>query len=127
MDYVDLKILHLTTVILSISGFVARGSLMLADSPLVWNRWIRTFPHIVDTLLLISGGWLAYMISQIPGNSGWLTAKLIALVLYVVLGVYALRRGRTKTIRVAALLAAIATFGYMVLVAITKSPWAGII
>jgi uncharacterized membrane protein SirB2 len=122
MDYTTLKVLHLGSVILSISGFTARGMLMLLDSPLIWNRWVRTLPHIVDTLLLLSGLWMAVLINQHPGSSGWLTAKLVALLAYIGLGFIALRLGRTKSIRVAAFIGALLCFAYMVLVAISKTP-----
>jgi len=122
MDYTTLKVLHLGSVILSISGFTARGMLMLLDSPLIWNRWVRTLPHIVDTLLLLSGLWMAVLINQHPGSSGWLTAKLAALLAYIGLGFIALRLGRTKSIRVAAFIGALLCFAYMVLVAISKTP-----
>ena len=122
MDYTTLKALHLGSVILSISGFTARGMLMLLDSPLIWNRWVRSLPHIVDTLLLLSGLWMAVLINQYPGSSGWLTAKLVALLAYIGLGFIALRLGRTKRIRVAALIGALLCFAYMALVAVSKNP-----
>ena len=80
LEHADLKLVHLTCVIASISGFALRGGLMLAGSPLIWARWVRTVPHFVDTLLLGSGFWLAVNIQQFPGTVGWLTAKLVALV-----------------------------------------------
>lgn len=125
-DHHTLKIVHLGCVALSLAGFAARGGLMLAGSALIWNRWVRTLPHLVDTALLASGLWLAIDLHQYPGSSPWLTAKLLALLAYVALGVVALRRGRTFRVRAAALVGALATFGYMVAVAVTRSPWPGL-
>jgi len=122
MDYITLKALHLGSVALSISGFTVRGLLMLIDSPLIWNRWVRTLPHIVDTLLLVSGLWLAALINQYPGTSGWLTVKLVALFIYIGLGFVALRLGRTKNVRLAAFIGALLCFAYMAQVALSKSP-----
>lgn len=121
-DYTTLKTTHIACVILSIVGFSLRGLLMLADSPMIWNRLVRTLPHIVDTLLLISGLWMAALIDQYPGTSGWLTAKLVALLAYIGLGFMALRLGKTKPIRVAAFFGALLCFGYIVLVALSKTP-----
>jgi len=123
MDYPLLKSIHIGTVMLSIGGFSVRGMLMLANSPLIWNRAVRTFPHIIDTLLLVSGLWMAFLINQYPGTSAWLTAKLVALVLYIGLGFIALRLGKTRGIRVAAFLGALLCFVYMALVAVHKSPF----
>jgi uncharacterized membrane protein SirB2 len=52
----------------------------------------------------------------------WLTAKIVALVAYILLGSVALKYGRTKTVRAAAYAGALATFGYIVAVAVTKNP-----
>ncbi|NBS56528.1 MAG: regulator SirB, partial [Betaproteobacteria bacterium] len=52
MDYAALKAIHVTSAILSISGFAARGVLMLAGSPLLKTRFVRIAPHVVDTVLL---------------------------------------------------------------------------
>jgi uncharacterized membrane protein SirB2 len=83
---------------------------------------VRIVPHVNDTVLLAAGVWLAVALRQAPGTSPWLTAKLAALVVYIVLGTLALRPGRPKGVRVAAWLAALAVFGYMVAVATTRSP-----
>ncbi len=122
MEYTTLKVLHLGSVGLSICGFTARGMLMLVESPLIWNRWVRTLPHIVDTLLLISGLWMAVLINQYPGSSDWLTAKLVALLAYIGLGFIALRLGRTKRVRLSAFCGALLCFAYLALVALYKKP-----
>lgn len=126
-DYADLKLFHLACVIISISGFSLRGGLMLADSPLLWRRWVRTVPHIVDTGLLLSGIWMAVLLGQYPGTAGWLSAKLLALLVYIGLGFVALRLGRSKAIRVTALILALACFAYMVAVARSKDAWLGLL
>lgn len=116
------KIIHVTCVLLSISGFVGRGILMIRESPMLSARWVKILPHIIDTVLLGSAiilasqwGWSAV---QIP----WLQAKIIALLLYIALGMVALKRGRTRSTRTTAWLAGILTFAYIIGVAITKNP-----
>lgn len=127
LEHADLKLVHLTCVVASITGFSLRGGLMLAGSALIWNPWVRTLPHFVDTLLLVSGLWMAMNLQQYPGTAGWLTAKLVALVVYVVLGAVALRYGKTHHIRVWATAGALGTFGYMAAVAVYRDPWLGLI
>jgi uncharacterized membrane protein SirB2 len=63
------------------------------------------------------------MLSLTPANAPWLMAKVVGLVAYVALGVIAMRPTRSRRVRVAAWLAAMATAGWIVSVAITKSAW----
>jgi uncharacterized membrane protein SirB2 len=123
--YPVVKAMHVGCVALSIAGFVARGMLMLADSPWLRLRFVRVAPHVVDTLLLASAAWLAWFLGLVPFVSAWITAKLLGLVAYIVLGTIALRRGRTRGTRAAAFGAALAVAAYVVAVAVTRdaTPW----
>lgn len=120
--YLMLRYLHLTAVILSFALFALRGLWMLADSPRLQRRWVRIAPHLIDTVLLVSAIGLTLILRQYPFVDGWLTAKVLALILYILLGGIALRRGPTQTIRAIAWIAALATFGYIVSVARTRQP-----
>ena len=122
MTYSLLKHLHLTTITLSLALFILRGAWMMATSPMLQARWVRIVPHIIDTLLLASGIGLAVLIQQYPLVHGWLTAKFFALILYIVLGTVALKRGKTRTQRIVAWLAALGVFGYMIAVALAHDP-----
>jgi uncharacterized membrane protein SirB2 len=118
--------LHVGSAVLSIAGFAARGALMLADSPRLRARFVRVAPHVVDTVLLASAVWLAWYLGQIPFAHAWITAKVLALLAYIVLGAIALKRGRTRRIRAAAFAGALAVAAYIVGVALTRdaAPWA---
>lgn len=118
--YMGLKHLHMLCALLSIAGFTLRGIWMLADSPLLNKKWVRIAPHIIDTVLLITAFSLAFMINQYPFFAGWLTVKLLGLVVYIVLGVIALKKGKTKAVRGVAFVVALATFAYIFGVARTK-------
>lgn len=122
MSYAALKGIHVGCVIASYALFVLRGVWMLRDSPLLRRRWARILPHVVDTALLASAVLLAYTIRQYPFVAPWVTAKVLALALYIVLGTIALKRGRTRATRVTAWIAAQLVFFYIVSVAITKTP-----
>lgn len=121
-----LKTLHVGLVLLSLAGFSLRGWWMLRDSPWLRHRATRVLPHMVDTLLLISGAGLAYVTDISPLEHSWLAVKLLALVGYILLGTVALKRGRTKTRRTVALAGALCLFAYMLAVAVGKNPmpWA---
>lgn len=118
--YSAVKHFHVTCVVLSIGGFVLRGVLMLADSPLRHARWLRIAPHVNDTLLLGSALALTVIVGHYPFVDAWLTAKVFGLMAYIVLGSVALKAGRTRAQRMRAWLAAIAVFGYVASVALTK-------
>jgi uncharacterized membrane protein SirB2 len=120
--YLPLRQLHIACAILSVSLFVLRGALMLADSPRQRNLVLRYLPHVVDTVLLTSALMLATIVRQYPFSNGWLTAKLALLVVYVVLGSIALKRGRTRVVRITALVAALVTVGFLVTVARAHHP-----
>ena len=120
--YLALRHLHLTAVVLSFALFALRGLWMLADSPYLQRRWVRIVPHLIDTVLLASAIGLTLTLQQYPFVNGWLTAKVLALIAYIILGSIALKRGPTKPIRAVAWVAALATFGYIVSVALTRSP-----
>ncbi|MFZ1643016.1 MAG: SirB2 family protein [Candidatus Contendobacter sp.] len=121
--YLALKHLHLTAVVLGFALFALRGLWMLTDSPQLQRRWVRIVPHLIDVTLLASAIALTLVIQQYPLVNGWLTAKVLGLIVYIVLGSIALKRGPSKPIRAAAGVAALAVFGYIVSVALTHSPF----
>jgi len=123
MDYHAIKYLHITCAALSGIFFILRGFWMLRDSAMLHQRWVRISPHLVDTTLLASAIIMMIWSGQYPFVQHWLTAKVLALLAYIVLGTFALKRGRTKAIRVRALIASLAVFAYIVSVAITKQPF----
>ena len=114
--------IHITCISISITLFTVRGLWMLLDHPLLTHKIVKILPHIIDTALLTSAIYLAFNINQYPFVDGWLTAKLLALLAYIGLGIIALGRGKTKRIRLVALILAILTFSYIVSVAMTHNP-----
>lgn len=123
VDYAVLKQVHVACVALSWAGFFVRGLWMMRASPLLDARWVRVAPHVVDTVLLASAVALAALLHQYPFVHAWLTAKVIGLVLYIALGMVALRRGPTRRARIVAWVAAQLVLGYVVAVALTKNPF----
>ena len=118
-----LKSLHISCAALSYTLFLLRGIWHLHDSPILRQRWVRIAPHLIDTVLLASAIALACSIGQYPFVDSWLTAKVMALLLYIVLGSVALKYAKALTPRVLAWLTAQAVFGYIVLVAINHNPF----
>ena len=95
---------------------------MLRSSPLLRHRITRIAPHVIDTLFLASGIALVVTIDLPILRSNWLLAKLAGLVVYIALGMVALRFGQTREVRAIAFVSAVAIFAYIVGVAIAKSP-----
>lgn len=122
MSYAAIKFLHLGSVLLSYILFFLRGIWVLRASPLMQQRWVRIAPHLIDTVLLASAITLAFMLGISPVTAPWLAAKIIALLLYIVLGSFALKRGKTRRAKLAYWLAAQAVFFYIVLTAWAHDP-----
>jgi len=120
--YATLKHLHVTAVVLSFALFFLRGLWMLAESPRLQQTWVRIVPHVIDTVLLISAVALTVILQQYPFVNGWLTAKVLALFVYIGLGMIAIRHGRRQRQRRLAWIGALLTFGYIVAVAVSHNP-----
>ncbi len=126
MNYLAVKHAHMGFVYLTITLFVLRGLLQFAG--IDWRRWrlLRILPHVNDTLLLTAAIWMSVTSHQYPFVAGWLTAKVIGLLAYIGFGKLALHRTAPLRLRLPAFMAAIASVSYVVLAAITRSPWLGL-
>lgn len=122
MSYAALKMIHVASVILSYLLFTLRGVWMMQGSSALQRRWVKIVPHVIDTVLLTSAIALVMTIQQDPLNNSWLSAKVAGLLLYIGLGMVALKRGKTRKVKITAWIAAQGVFFYIVLVALTKNP-----
>ena len=120
--YILVKYIHVLSVALSLAGFFLRGLLLAQASPLMTRRWMRVLPHVNDSILLAAALSLVLMSEQYPFVEGWLTAKVLGLTAYIILGSLALRAGSTPTVRMLAWLAALVVFGWILSVALTRHP-----
>ena len=120
-SYEIFKIMHVATALISIIGFIMRGIWMMCSSTLLQQRWVKVVPHINDTILLLSAIALVFITSLYPGPIQFINVKIIALVLYIVLGTIALKRGKTMRIRIIAWVLAILVFMYIFAVANSKT------
>lgn len=120
--YMAIKHLHMTLAIISILGFIVRGPLAITQHQLMQKKWIRILPHVIDTFLLVSAIYLAWILSVHPFNSPWITTKIVALILYIVLGTMVIKRRGSVMRQWTTYALAVLLFGYIIAVAITKSP-----
>lgn len=120
--YPELRILHIGAVLASGTLFAVRAlALNLAGALWPMKRPVRVLAYAIDTTLPTAAIMLTTVIGQYPLVSAWLTAKLVLLVLYILLG-YAALRGRTHAVRLICLAGAIATYGFIVTVARAHNP-----
>lgn len=122
MTYSFIRNLHTIAAVVTITGFILRGYWMMSDSGKLQHRITRIAPHVVDTVFLLSGVAMIAMLSLNPLSQRWLLAKFVGLIVYILLGAVAIRRGSTMQIRTVAFVAALSVFAYIVGVAMSKSP-----
>ncbi|MGD8925286.1 MAG: SirB2 family protein [Thioalkalispiraceae bacterium] len=118
-----IKILHISFALLSITGFSYRSSLKLSNPTTLQRKWLKITPHIIDTLLLASAIYLVIASGLYPVWFNWVMAKITALILYILFGLYTLRFSKTRRQVILGFLLSLITFSYIVCVAITKQPW----
>jgi uncharacterized membrane protein SirB2 len=120
--YAQIRLLHIGCVAFSGTLFATRGVLRIANVAIANHRAVRILSYVVDTLLLVAAILLTLILHQYPFVNAWLTTKLLLLIVYVALGTIALKRAHTTAGRSAALIAALATFAYIIGVAIAHHP-----
>jgi len=121
--------LHLTSVVMSISLFVLRYWWRFSGNPCATRRWARVVPHVIDSVLLLSGVSLVVVTGYMPftANGAWLTEKLFGVIIYIVLGFIALgrRRPRSQQTGFIAFLLGLVVLYIIIKLAATKIPILG--
>jgi uncharacterized membrane protein SirB2 len=120
--YLTIKTIHMTLALVSFTGFLFRAYLMVIESRWLNHKFVLVTPHVIDTLFLLSGGTMAFMVNFGFFSQFWLTTKVMLLMVYLLFAGIALNRGKTKKIRIVSFFLAISTFIYIVGVAVNKTP-----
>ncbi len=121
MIYLWIKYLHIGTALLSGAGFLTRVILVQLDHSAMKSKWVKVLPHVNDSILLACAIYLAVITHQYPFQQSWLTAKIVALVFYIVFGTWAIKRGKTKQQKAIFAGLALSCYGYIILVALNRS------
>jgi len=121
--YPQIKFVHVAAVIFSGSLFALRGLLMLAHSRWTNHPALRYLSYAIDTTLLTAALMLVTILHQYPFVQAWLTAKVLLLVVYIALGTFALKRGRTRGVQVTCYFTALAVFLFIVGIARAHDAW----
>jgi len=123
MNYLLLKQIHASLALLSISGFILRWSWRMMRSELSQLKSVRIVPHVVDSILLATAIMLSFMVEEGSLSRAWFTAKIAGLVLYILLGMAAMRSAPAIARSVPAFAASVLVFAWIASVAKTKSPF----
>ncbi|HMA13449.1 MAG TPA: SirB2 family protein [Kiloniellaceae bacterium] len=119
--YPEIRLVHIWAVVASGSLFALRGAGLLLGSAWPKAAPLRWFSYSIDTILLTAALMLMTVVQQYPFVDAWLTVKVVLLVVYIAVGIYAFRAASQK-VRLAAWLAALAVFGFIVTVARAHDP-----
>ena len=122
-SYQLLKHAHIGCAALTILLFLLRGALRWARPALLATRPLRIAPHLIDTLLLACAIGLLTLGRINPLTTPWVLAKIFGVLLYIMLGSIALKRGQSPAARLSAFAGALAVLGYIVAVAFSKQVW----
>lgn len=121
--YPQIRWLHIVAVLASGSLFLLRGLLLQSGrQSLATGAPLRYLSYSIDTALLTAALLLLTILPPAMFANGWLTAKIVLLPVYVVLGSFALKRGRTPRVRQACYLLALLVFGFMFSIARSHHP-----
>lgn len=120
--YPQIKHAHIGLALLSGALFALRGLLLFLGASWPNAAPLRYLSYAIDTALLTAAMML---LTILPGSlyaNGWLAVKVVLIVCYVVLGVFALRRGRTRGVRAGCYVAALLVFVQIYFVARSHHP-----
>lgn len=118
--YLALKHLHLTLIAIAFALFLLRSFWLITNSSLLQKKLFKILPHPINLIMILSGFAVAHAASY-PLSSPWIIAKLVALVIFVILGLLTFKQ-TTKPRQLLFFSAALLTFVYIVSVAVTKLP-----
>jgi uncharacterized membrane protein SirB2 len=120
--YLQIKWVHIAAVIASGALFALRGIAVQFGASWAMAAPLRYLSYTIDTVLLTAAMTLVTIVHQYPFVQAWLTVKVCLLVIYVVLGTFALKRGRTPRTRLVCFIAALAVYGFIASVAVEHHP-----
>jgi uncharacterized membrane protein SirB2 len=120
--YPALKLAHVSLVSCSGVLFATRGAAVLKGRNWPMRRHWRMLSYVIDTLLLAAGGTLWLMLRLNPARDAWLGTKLFVLLLYIVTGSLALKRGRSPVVRCASYGCALSLYLFIASIAVTHNP-----
>jgi len=120
--YPQIKLVHVAAVLASGGLFLLRGLAVQGGSAWGMATPVRFLSYGIDIVLLSAALMLVAVLPSAVFANGWLWAKLGLLVFYIVLGSFALKRGRTPRIRLITFVVALLAYAAMYGIARTHDP-----
>jgi uncharacterized membrane protein SirB2 len=120
--YPEIKLIHMSAAIASGVLFFIRGLALNMGGRWAMAVPLRYLTYTIDTVLLAAAVTLAATLHQYPFVHHWLTVKVVLLVVYIVLGTVALKRGESAGMRWGAWIAALVVYGFIISVARAHHP-----
>ncbi|MDP3857357.1 MAG: SirB2 family protein [Stagnimonas sp.] len=120
--YPQIRQAHILLVALSGSLFLARGIAVLMQAGWPQQRAVKLLSYAIDTALLGAALMLVRLLPSGVFSNGWLAMKLLLLVVYILLGAFALRRARSQSVRAVCFLLAVLVFSWMLTIARSHHP-----
>ncbi len=114
--------LHVIAVLCSGGLFFVRGLMVLNNRKAAMAAPVRYLSYSIDTVLLVAALLLVAMLPAGIFANGWLLEKIVLLVVYIVLGSFALKRARDKKSQAACFIAAVSVYAFMYSVARAHHP-----
>lgn len=120
--YPQIKQFHIFVALLSGSIFALRGACALVGARWPLAAPVKWLSYAVDTCLLTAALMLLTILPWAVFGNGWLLAKLILVVVYILFGTFAMRPGRTRRTRAACYVSALLVFAAIYRIARAHHP-----
>lgn len=120
--YVEIRLVHISAALASGGLFLLRGLALYSGFSWARTAPLRYLSYTIDTVLLTAALMLMTIVGQYPFADAWLTVKVLAVVVYIALGIVAFRTGRSRPLGWVAWIAALAVFGFIYTVARAHHP-----
>jgi len=110
----------IASVVISGSLFVYRYARLSLHPDQALPKALKVLPHVNDTVLLSCAIGMLILLGLNPFSTPWLLAKIVALLLYIVLGTICMRSLPGSRRQTVSFVAAISVFAYILLVGLSK-------
>jgi uncharacterized membrane protein SirB2 len=120
--YPQIRLIHIVAVLASGGLFLIRGVAANLGARWAMAAPLRYLSYTIDTVLLTAALMLATILHMYPFVHGWLTVKVVLLVVYIVLGSLALKRAKTPAMRWGSYIAALLVYAFIISVARAHHP-----
>jgi len=118
--YSILKFGHVFCVVISGSLFVYRYAKIRVHPDRPLPKALKVLPHINDTVLLLCAIGMLILIGLNPFATPWLLAKILAVLLYILLGTICMRSLPGSRHQTVSFVAAVSVFTYILFVGLSK-------